>query len=219
MQAGQKLNTSDGQYQVMLFPIDEMYITQGEGGTFSHMLAMDFVGWNPSQGQIPRYPYYAPCDMVLVAQNFTQAWQVWESVNPVYYADGSVDYISLCIMHDNNFPHQTIGDRVSQGDLLGRTGTAGYVTGDHAHFNLARGKYAGWTTGYQFNELANSMHLYNGFNINDTTKYVDYGYNWKIYEGGVPPTPPPPSTKKKHKFKWVLYSRNIRARNNFNNRY
>lgn len=182
MYPGQTLQTIGGT-EVMLFPLDEMYITQGEGGALSHMLAMDFVGWNGVM-QLNNYPYYAPCTCKCVAKNLTQAWCVFESVNPVLCADGIIRYVCFVVMHDNNMPHN-IGDIVNQGLYLGKTGTAGYVTGDHMHLNTAYGQYEGWTTGYTFNELKNSSHIYETCFVNDTTMYVDYGYNWKTYTGPV----------------------------------
>ena len=41
----QRLIAADG-YEVMLFPMEYMYISQGEGGSLSHDKAMDFLGWN-----------------------------------------------------------------------------------------------------------------------------------------------------------------------------
>ena len=180
MYAGQTLQTVGGT-EVMLFPLDEMYITQGEGGTFSHMLAMDFVGWDGSQ-QINNYPYYAPCTVKCVARNDSQAWLVFESTNEVLCADGVIRYVCFVVMHDNN-PLYNVNDVVAQGQILGHSGTAGYVTGDHVHLNTAYGKYQGWTTGYQFNELLNSSHIYDTCYVNDTVMYNDYGYNWKTYTG------------------------------------
>lgn len=51
------------------------------------------------------------------------------------------------------------------------------------HLNTAYGHYQGWTTGYTFNELLNSSHIYETCWTNDTRMYNDYGYNWKIYTG------------------------------------
>lgn len=45
--------------------------------------------------------------------------------------------------------------------------------------------------------------------VNDTILYNDYGYNWRIYEGGV--TPPTPKISRE-KFPWVLYARKFRNR-------
>lgn len=121
MYAGQTLQTIGGT-EVMLFPLDEMYITQGEGGALSHMLAMDFVGWNGSQ-QVNSYPYYAPCTCRCVDKNVSQAWLVFESTTEVLCPDGGIRYVCFVVMHDNN-PLYNIGDVVPQGALLGHTGTA-----------------------------------------------------------------------------------------------
>lgn len=211
MYQGQKLKNKDG-VEVALFPIDCIYITQGEYGSISHTLAMDFVGWTNEQGQIYHYPYFAPVDMKCVAYNSNQAWYIWESINPVLYADGTIDYLTLCVMHDDSPPYG-VGQVVSQGDLLGRSGSSGYATGDHIHFNVARGKYQGWTTGMQFNELLNSIHIYDAFFVNDTTRFVDYGYNWQEFQEEIePPTPAPEpqytlNKKKTYKF---FYNKHIK---------
>lgn len=182
MLPGQTLQTIGGT-EVMLFPVDEMYITQGEGGALSHMLAMDFVGWDGS-AQINLYPYYAPCTCKCVDKNISQAWCVFESLNPVLCADGTIRTVSFVVMHDDNMMFN-IGDTVNQGDLLGHTGTSGYALGDHLHLNTAFGAYAGWTTGYSFNELLNSSHIYDTCFVNDTIMYNDLGYNWKTYTGPI----------------------------------
>ena len=65
MQPNQRLYNRDG-YQVMLFPMEYMNISQGEGGSLSHNLAMDFLGWN-ADGRVYDCPYYAPspCDIFI----------------------------------------------------------------------------------------------------------------------------------------------------------
>ena len=212
---GQKLLDGDGR-EVALFPIDEIYITQGEYGSISHDLAMDFVGWSNQTGQIPHYPYYAPVSMKLVAKNYSggQAYMVWESLNEVHFADNTIDFMSMVFMHDDN-PLFNVGDTVSQGDLIGRSGSSGFATGDHIHLNVAQGKYVGWspTTHGGFSELTNSIHIYNALFVNDTTLYNDYGYPWKTYDG---PTPPPPTEEKKKKYPWFIQISKRRLRNFYN---
>lgn len=86
----------------------------------------------------------------------------------------------------------------------------GFATGDHLHLNVALGKYTGWhNVGGQFYEINNSQNIYNMMFVNDTVLYNDYGYNWRIYEGGV--TPPTPKISRE-KFPWVLYARKFRNR-------
>lgn len=114
MIAGQKLETDSG-VEVLLFPMDCMYITQGEHGSVSHVLAMDFVGWNGST-QVYNYPYYAPCTVKCIAKNYNngQAYVIWESINQVYLANNQIDYVNFVVMHDNNPPYN-VGDIVEQG--------------------------------------------------------------------------------------------------------
>ena len=212
MKAGQKLNTDKG-IQVMLFPLEYMNISQDEYGNASHQgsLNMDFLGWG-SNGRIYKCPYYAPCDMTCVYHN-TKAWyNVWNSDNEVYLPDGTTSYICLMCIHDNTLP--ALGTKVKQGDILGHTGTAGHVTGDHVHLNMAKGLYAGQEqTPEGVWQLKNSIHLYDGMFVNDTTLIDGRNHPWQVYKGGITPTPTP--TKKQHKFPWVLYAKKLRNKSYF----
>ena len=205
MVAGERLFDNNG-YEVPLFPMEYMNISQGEGGSYSHNSAMDFLGWN-AQGRVYQCPYYAPCTCKCVA-HFGTGNSTWESVNPVHLPDGTITKITFCFDHDEGtlFP---IGTVKTQGDLIGHSGTAGMVTGDHMHFNTAIGTYDGYVLipGTQWYELKNSSHIYNTIFVNNTVLYNDYGYNWQIYQGGSP-TPPTPTTE--HRFPWVLYARKLR---------
>ena len=200
----QRLIASDG-YEVMLFPMEYMNISQGEGGSFSHDKAMDFLGWNAG-GRVYQCPYYAPCSCRCVAHFGSSDNATWESLDKVHLPDGSLTKVTFCFNHDANPP--AVGTVLTQGDLIGHSGTAGYVTGDHMHFNTAIGDYQGYEVipGTQFYQLKNSSHIYDTCYVNDTTIIDGYGYNWRDYTG---PTPPPtPSTNKK--FPWVLYARKLR---------
>lgn len=190
MIAGQRMTAPDG-YEVMLFPIDEMYITQGEHSGY----CIDFVGWSSGTGQIARYPLYAPCSCTCVARSSSGDWQVFNSNNMVHCADGTLRYICFQIGHDNT--PQSVGDTFTQGDLIGHTGTNGYVTGDHLHFNTASGHYTAPWSG----QLNNSMHIYDICYVNNTTMYRPLSYPWVEYTGPIPPTP---SGRKKDKFPWYI---------------
>ena len=198
MLAGQKLVATDG-YEVCLFPLEYLNISQDEYGGTSHQgtLNMDFLGWGPS-GRVYGCNYYAPCTCKLVNSTLDPAanMRVWESVNPVHLPDGTLDYICFQFGHDNSPPYSTVGTVVQQGDLIGHTGTAGYVTGDHVHYNVARGNYAGGERVPPMNQfqLKNSIHIYDANYVNDTVIINGFNHDWKTY-GGEPPIPPKPFGK------------------------
>lgn len=209
MRPNQRLVAPDG-YEVMLFPLEYMNASQEEGGGYSHAgtLQMDFLGWGPS-GRVYQCPYYAPCSCTCVATTDSSTHnRVWQSNNRVHLADGSLGYVTFEVAHDD-FPPYNVGASVTQGSIIGRTGTAGFVTGDHVHFQCARGQYAGWEQVPPNNnwQLVNEMHIYDACYVNDTTIINGYNYNWRDYQGGVTPTE---EEKRKH-FPWVLYSRKLRS--------
>lgn len=208
MTPGQRLVANDG-YEVMLFPLEYMNASQEEGGGTSHAgtLQMDFLGWD-SNGRVLHCPYYAPCTCRCVGvTDLSTNNRIYESINPVHLADGTLGIVTFEVAHDNTPPHN-INDVVNQGDLLGYTGTAGYVTGDHVHFQCARGLYIGWEQVPPDNnwQLKNEMHIYDACYVNDTVIINGYNYNWRIYTGPIEPT----GNNKKKRFPWVLYSRKFR---------
>ena len=188
MYAGQRLIASDG-YEVALFPMADMYLTQGEYGSISHDLAMDFQGWSNGQ-RVYQCPYYAPFSCTCVASGGSgENYRIFTSDTPVHCADGGFSVLTFVVMHDNS-PIANVGDHFTQGDLIGHSGTAG----------------AGWsptTHGAPYYELTNSIHIYDGLYVNDTILTVDGGYNWRTYTG---PVPPPVTTTKKNKFPWFIYN-------------
>lgn len=207
MVAGQKMVAPDG-YEVCLFPLPYMYISQGENGSISHegTLNIDFIGWS-ANGRVYDAPVYAPCSCrctrILDTNN---NGRVFESLNKVHCADGTLRYINWIFFHDEN-PIASPGDTFNQGDIIYHTGTAGNVTGDHVHMNFANGTYTGWTYSepYHRGMLINSAHIYNICYVNDTVLVYDEGYPWVTYNGETI------ESLKKSKFPWVLYARKLRG--------
>lgn len=205
----QRLVASDG-YEVMLFPLEYMNISQPEGGGTSHQgtLQIDFLGWG-ANGRVYRCPYYAPCTCKCVAIFDASANdRVYESVREVHLADGSLSKVTFEVAHDDLPPHN-IGDTVNQGELLGRTGTAGYVTGDHLHFQVARGSYDGWEQVPPVDnwQLKNEMHIYDACYVNDTVIVEGASYNWRDY------TEPIYTGLETH-FPWAVFKRRLDKKRN-----
>lgn len=198
MLAGQRKIASDG-YEVMLFPFEVMYISQGIHNSY----CMDFIGWNATTNtRILKCPYYAPCSCHCVAKGRGGDWVAFNSDGPVHCADGQLHYVSWQQGHDDT--PCNVGDRFTQGELIGHTGTTGKVTGDHLHFNVADEPYSAPWSGH----LNNSVQIYDCCYVDDTILYRPLSYDWKIY-GSTPPGPGP-IFGKRTKFPWVLYARKFR---------
>ena len=192
-----------------VFPFEYMYLTQGEGGSFSHAgtYAMDFQGYG-ANGRIYNCPYYAPVDMhmVAIADSANHSY-IYTSLEEVNFIDGTSGYFTLLVAHDDD--SYSIGRRVNQGQMLGKTGTYGIATGDHVHMEAKKGTYEGLITNSEGNSmLKNSTHLYDLFGVDDTFLIEDGGYNWQLFGS----QPVPSLFEKRKKFLWVLYANKIRNR-------
>ena len=191
-----------------VFPLQFMYITQGENGGYSHQgtYAIDFQGMSSISSRQYRCPYYAPCDMELVAiADSNNHGYVYTSINNVNFIDGTTGKLTLLVAHDNT--SYSVGRRVMQGYELGKTGTYGNVTGDHVHMEAKKGNYEGIIQNQQgIYMLKNSTHIYNLIGVNDTILLVDMGYNWREFSS----SPTPPSIRKKSTFPWAIYMLKVR---------
>ena len=180
MRAGERLIASDG-YEVCLFPLEYMNISQGEGeGSHETTWNIDYLGWS-STGRRYNCPIYAPCTCRCVyAENGYSAAniRVFQSVNMVHLADGTLNYCCFAFSHDDT-PTATVGSTYMQGVEISRTGTAGYATGDHTHVSMARGTWAGFDNTGTHQQLNNAMHQYDGFYVNDTG-IIDAYLEWSI---------------------------------------
>lgn len=126
--------------QPALWFMDAVKITQVPGGDYSHSGTQNFdvVGHNGNSN------IKAPFDCKVVA--IYTSWNcgntvVIESLNPVQYADGTVDYMSMAFAHDNDISNLKRGQVIKQGEVFYQTGNYGQVTGVHSHVTCIRGKY------------------------------------------------------------------------------
>ena len=131
-------------YEVPVFFMDVMNITQGCNGYFSHSgtQAIDCAGKDTGVD-----PIFAPVTMRYVThdtpQNGNAIW--FESVDPVLCADGTINYLTFMWIHDDNI--QDVLNLVAQGHIFAQgeevldEGKSGYVTGNHSHGEVKKGKF------------------------------------------------------------------------------
>lgn len=150
--------------QVAQFPMDYIYVTQGEDGGFSHggTLAMDFVG------KTSHYPYYAPFDCECIQRNNAEAILTFKSVNPVLCADNVVRPIVFRNIHDDNLMFN-VGDKLRKGQLMGHTGNSGNSSGEHWHLDVWEGETFTRT---------NPLHIYDVFSTCGVEIANSGGYSW-----------------------------------------
>ena len=170
--------------QYAIWPLSQVYITQGAYDTYSHQTenAFDCV-IHPITGARA----FAPFDGRVVAAESTWGTIWFQSDEPVRYADGTYDYMTVIFMHGQNAT-SLLGRSFSQGTsfyILGGTGPSGPNTYDtHLHVEVYRGRVS--TSGTTISSsLAWS---YRGNVVPNRALYVDssmtsmistYGYSFQ----------------------------------------
>ncbi len=133
------LNTVSSQLQPAMWFMDVVKLTQEPGGGYSHRgtLNFDVVGVNNSDIRAP-----FDCKVVAIHKSWAEGnTVVIESLTPVQYADGTVDYMCMSFAHDNDISNLWVGKTIAQGETFYQTGKYGYVTGVHSHVSCIRGTY------------------------------------------------------------------------------
>ena len=132
-------------YQPALWFMDDLNITQEPGGGYSHSgtLNFDVKGVNNLNIKAP-----FDCEIVAIfpgAQSGNTV--IVQSVSMVLYANGTVDYMSLAVAHDNDISDCYVGKRISQGEIYYQNGNYGNADGIHSHVTCIGGRYTdhpGW---------------------------------------------------------------------------
>lgn len=182
MKAGQKSKRNG--IEDILCPFTDIVITQGtgiNGNTYSHdgTRACDIRGINVGE----RYPYYAPfkCKAVHVIPSYGQT--VWQSLEKVRFADGTVDYCTFLTVHDDTI-NFGVGLVVEQGGQIGNMGTAGNATGVHCHIEFAKGLQGLVQNKYGIWGLSNSVELEEACFMDNTN--IIHGVAKWVYLKNVP---------------------------------
>lgn len=154
-------------------------VSQRGGGEFSHRgdYAIDLAGKDGGIDSL-KAPFTG-----IIKRIYTNANAVWlESIDKVKYADGTVDYMTVLTIHDNDVSNLKVGDVVTQGTVYYDEGTRGNATGNHIHLAVGKGKFTG--NGWYKNEygswcINNQIEVYKGLFLLDTINVINNGgYNW-----------------------------------------
>ena len=118
-----------------LCPFEDMYITQGSNGKFSHQgtMANDVRGAQVGK----RYFIYAPCDIKCLKLYPSTGQSMWQSKRKVRFANGRIDYATFMVCHDNSMDC-TVGMERNQGEIFYQMGDKGYATGVHTHIQISQ---------------------------------------------------------------------------------
>lgn len=135
---GYKLKTTDGKNEVALYPSEQVRVTQGYGGTYSHegTLNLDNAG-NTASTKIP-----APFKMKVI-QNSGSGYGIviYHSIDKVWTPSG-LQHVTMVLMHDNDASRWNVGRIFQQGEHCYDEGDAdpsGLTTGIHVHMEFALG--------------------------------------------------------------------------------
>lgn len=155
-------------------------ISQKANGSFSHKndLAIDIIGRDDGIEDL-KAPFTGTIKKIYANDN-----AVWlESNEKVIYADGTIDYMTVLTIHDNDISNLKIGDIIKQGEIYYQEGSKGNATGNHIHLAVGKGKFtgSGW---YKCNDVGfcinNQYDVYKALFLNNDTNIInDGGYNWK----------------------------------------
>ncbi len=163
-----------------MYPSKVMRITQKDHeGTHAACWAVDEACENGNISSL-----FAPFTGRIKKIYAKDANEVWlESIDPVLYADGTKDYMTIMFCHDNDVSDLYVGKIIKQGAIFYQEGTRGNATGNHCHFECGRGRFtdSGWhkdSAGYW--SINNGKKVTECLFIDDTYKILNaQGYVFK----------------------------------------
>lgn len=161
-----------------MFPNGILYVSQTAYAKYSHS------GKN-STDIVPNGRVVAPFSCTIKYIDKSWGYVIVQSDYPVRYADGTIDYMCVGFMHDNNVSDLKVGMHLNQGQAFYDKGTkagsgGSKITGAHVHINVMRGKF---TTSMKskYSSRAN-VYIYDAFWLAPNTKITKSGYaktKWK----------------------------------------
>ncbi len=157
-----------------ILSIDKLYISQEMNGSYSHRgdYAIDISRLSylkaPFTGRIKRI--YESCNAVWL-----------ESLEKVEYADGTMDYMTVMTLHDNDISDLKVGQVIKQGEIYYQPGKKGKVTGSHIHIAVSKGKFKGkgwYKNPYGYWCIYHQYDITKALYLDKDVKVVKSSYHW-----------------------------------------
>ena len=129
----------DVDYECAMFPASVLEVSQIPYGSYSHAETM-------ATDILPEGDVFAPFTGQIVHMDSSYGFVVLQSLDKVHWADGSLDYMSVGFMHDNDTSDLQTGQIIRQGTPFYQAGIrspGGFVTAPHVHLVVIRGKAEG----------------------------------------------------------------------------
>ena len=161
--------------------MDYLRVTQTGDNDYTHKgdKAIDIAG-NDTRIDSLKAPFTGTIKKIYTENN-----AVWlESNEKVLYADGTIDYMTVLTLHDNDVSNLKVGDVIKQGQVYYDEGTKGLTTGNHIHLAVGKGKFTGsgwYKNNYGYWCINNQIDVYKGLFLLNTVKVLNNGgYPWVI---------------------------------------
>ena len=159
--------------------LDTLNVSQKANSDFSHKgdKALDISGKDTGIDSL-KAPFTG-----IIKRIYTNTNTVWlESIDRVKYADGTIDYMTVMTMHDNDVSNLKVGDIIKQGTIYYEEGRQGYTTGNHIHLAVGKGKFTGngWFLNGEGSWIVNNQYdVHKALYLLDSVKVLNGGgYNW-----------------------------------------
>ena len=164
--------TGGSAYETAWFPAPQMYLTQIAYESYSHGVqnAIDIA---------PGGDVFAPFTGKVVYKDANWGYVVFQSLDKVYYADGTLNYMTIALMHDENIDDLYVGQIINQGTAFYQAGGMGggnpNAYGDHVHLSVLSGHASGITSAGKYGY--GDVYAYNALyvNTNKTTHIINQG--------------------------------------------
>jgi len=182
--------------QKALLPVRYLTITTGMY-ELSHAgkPAIDFAWWTEENKKL-----YAPFNGVVKKFYEPSNGIFLESKEPVLWADGTYDYMTVFMGHLEDIGNVYVGREYNQNEYMGKMGNKGNSAGSHLHLEVSAGKFYG--DGWYYVPEYDNWRVNNGVEpptalmySNDTQLGGDTRYDWKkesdVHEDKYVGTPVP----------------------------
>ena len=148
-------------YEHAWFPAPRVYITQLAYESYSH-------GSQNAIDMAPGGDVFAPFTGKIVYLDSRWGYAVLQSTDKVYYADGTLDYMTVAFMHDENISNLWVGQVISQGTAFYQAGGMGSgnpdAYADHVHLSVHRGLVNGVSSAGKYG--AGDVYAFDAFYVN-----------------------------------------------------